>query len=155
MSTDSATTYDVHLGIWTDWSRGSVFGATLTLTRQNGSLFIAFLAFLVAIVGTRFWRLLCLVLHFIYSRESPSDGVHHQRQVFLRNAPNPEAALWTLADMGFSWRCNAEKVWTRLLSLFGWLRFALLASPSLAVSRPVSPTSSAATCSSPGRIVHS
>jgi len=119
MSADLTSAYDVYLGTWTDWSRGSVFGATLTLTRQNGSLLIAFLAFLVALVGTRFWRLSCLVLHFIYSKDSPSDAVHHQRQVFLRNAPNPESALWTLADMGFSWKRNAEKVWVRLLPLFG------------------------------------
>ncbi len=118
MSTDSATAFDVHLGAWTDWSRGPVFGATLTLTRQNGSLLIAFLAFFIAIVGTRFWRLVCLALHYIYSNRDNRDGVHHQRQVFLRNAPNPESALWTLADMGFTWRDNAKKVWARLFPIF-------------------------------------
>ncbi len=119
MSAERATAYEIHLGTWTDWSRGSVLGATLTLTRQDGNLLIAFLAFFVALVGTRFWRLTCLILHFIYSKDSPSDAVHHQRQVFLRNAPNPEAAIWTLADMGFSWRYKAGHVWTRLLPVFG------------------------------------
>ena len=119
MPTDSTTTYDVQLGVWTDWSRGRVFGATLTCTRQDGNLLIAFLAFFVALVGTRFWRLVCLILHHIYSKETPSDGVHHQRQVLLRNTPNPEAALGTIANMGFSWRHNAKQVWARLLPLLG------------------------------------
>ena len=119
MSVGSETAFDVYLGIWTDWSRGPILGATLTLSRQDGNLLIAFLAFFVALVGTRFWRLACLILHHIYSTDRPSDGVHNQRQVFLRNAPNPEAALWTLADMGFSWRQKAGQVWTRLLPLLG------------------------------------
>jgi hypothetical protein len=119
MPTDSTTGYDVQLGVWTDWSRGRVFGATLTCTRQDGNLLIAFLAFFVALVGTRFWRLVCLILHHTYSNENPSDGVHHQRQVLLRNTPNPEAALGTIANMGFSWRHNAKRVWVRLLPLFG------------------------------------
>ncbi|KAE9364713.1 hypothetical protein N431DRAFT_355340 [Stipitochalara longipes BDJ] len=119
MPTDSTTTYDVQLGAWTDWSRGRVFGATLTFTRQDGNLLIAFLAFFVALVGTRFWRLVCLILHHIYSKENPSDGLYHQRQVLLRNTPNPEAALVTIANMGFSWRRNARRVWARLLPLFG------------------------------------
>src|SRR5512142_118697 len=112
MSTDPATAYEVYVGTWTDWSRGRVLGATLTLTRQDGTLLIAFLAFFVSLVGTRFWRLVCLGLHYIYSRDRPSDGVHHQRQVFLRNSPNPEAAIWRLTNMGISWRRNAEQIWT-------------------------------------------
>ncbi|KAH8881820.1 hypothetical protein GQ53DRAFT_667016, partial [Thozetella sp. PMI_491] len=117
MSSNSA--YDIQLGAWTDWSRGPVFGATLTLTRQDGNVLIAFLAFFVALVGTRFWRLICLALHYVFSTDSPSDGIYHQRQDFLRNTPNPEAALGTLADMGFSWKRNAEKIWSRLIPLFG------------------------------------
>jgi hypothetical protein len=73
----------------------------------------------VALVGTRFWRLVCLILHHIYSKDYPSDGVYHQRQVLLRNAPNPEATLGMIARMGLSWRHNAKQVWARLLPIFG------------------------------------
>ncbi|KAM7210944.1 hypothetical protein V8F06_013679 [Rhypophila decipiens] len=119
MSSDSEIAYDVHVGAWTDWSRGKVLGATLTVTGEDGGFLIAFLAFFVALVGTRFWRITCLALHFLFSRDTPTDGVHHQRQAFLRNAPNPEAAVWTLASMGLSWRHHANKVWARLLTLIG------------------------------------
>jgi len=119
MATDPTTSYDVHLGAWTNWNRGPVFGATLTLTHENGGLLIAFLAFFVALVGTRFWRLLCFGLHSLYSSPGPKDGVYHQRQAFLRNTSNPEAALWILTNMSFSWKQNAEQVWIRLFPCIG------------------------------------
>jgi hypothetical protein len=124
MSTNSWAAYDVHLGTWTDWSRGKVLGATATLTRQDSGLLIAFLAFYVALVGTRFWRILCLVLHWAFSKNGPADGVHHQRQAFLRNSPNPESAVWTLTGMCFCWRKNSQHVWSRVL----WLVALALAS---------------------------
>ncbi|KAI0185462.1 hypothetical protein EV127DRAFT_503014 [Xylaria flabelliformis] len=36
--------YPIQLGIWTNWSRGPVFGPTLTLRRRDGGLLIAFTA---------------------------------------------------------------------------------------------------------------
>jgi hypothetical protein len=45
---DSTVEYPVYLGVWTNWSRGPVFGSTLTLDRTNASLLIAFVAFFVA-----------------------------------------------------------------------------------------------------------
>ena len=119
MSTDSTTAYDVHLGAWIDWSRGTIHGATLTLTRQDGNLVIAFVAFFVAFVGTRFWRLTFLALHYIYSREEARDGIHHQRQVFLRNVPNAEAAVGTLAAIAVAWGKVAKQVWMRLFPVIG------------------------------------
>jgi len=79
MSTYSTAAHAVHVGAWTDWSKGYVLGATLTLTRRDSDLLIAFLALFVALMGTRFWRIVCLFLHFIYSQDSPHDGVHYQR----------------------------------------------------------------------------
>ncbi|KAK0740345.1 hypothetical protein B0T18DRAFT_491030 [Schizothecium vesticola] len=124
MSTNSWAAYDVHLGTWTDWSRGKVLGATVTLTRQDSGLLIAFLVFYVALVGTRFWRILCPVLRWTFSKNGPADGVHHQRQAFLRNSPNPESAVGTLTGMCFSWRKNSQRIWSRVL----WLIALSLAS---------------------------
>ncbi|KAK4444012.1 hypothetical protein QBC34DRAFT_309909 [Podospora aff. communis PSN243] len=119
MSSNAGAAYNVYVGAWTDWSRGKVLGATLTLTRQDSGVLIAFLAFFVALVGTRFWRIICLLLHWSFSKDSPADGVHHQRQAFLRNSPNPESAFWTLAGMAVYWRRNAPQVWARVASLLG------------------------------------
>jgi hypothetical protein len=48
MTSDSTDQYVVYLGKWTNWSRGPVFGATLTLSREDANLLIAFVAFFVA-----------------------------------------------------------------------------------------------------------
>jgi hypothetical protein len=71
----------IYLGTWTNWSRGPIFGSTLTTTKDVGNLLIAFTAFFVAIVATRFWRICCLLLHMYLSTSEPRDAIHHQRQV--------------------------------------------------------------------------
>lgn len=47
---DDATQYPVHIGIWTNWSRGEILGLTLTLKRREGNLLLAFTAIFVAFV---------------------------------------------------------------------------------------------------------
>lgn len=64
---DATTQYTVHLGTWTNWSRGQVMGATLTTTRQYGNLFIAFTAFFVGFVASRFWKMAWLVIRLYFS----------------------------------------------------------------------------------------
>jgi hypothetical protein len=93
---------------------------TLTLTKENGELLIAFLAFYVALIGTRFWRLSCLALHRLYSTDVHTDGLYHQRQALLRNGPNAESSFWTLAQLAWTWRHLANRVWRRMLPLLGF-----------------------------------
>ncbi|OIW34366.1 hypothetical protein CONLIGDRAFT_688166 [Coniochaeta ligniaria NRRL 30616] len=105
--------FDVHVGSWTNWSQGRIMGATLTLTRQDGDLLIAFLSFFVTLVGNRFWRLLCLVLHFSCSTDQPRDAPHHQRQAVLRNSSTAELGVFSLLMVAWSWRNIASRVWRR------------------------------------------
>lgn len=90
---DLSLQYNVYLGVWTDWSRGLVLGATLTLDRQQANLLIAFTASFVVFVGSRFWRIICLVLHQVYSTSNLRDALHHQRQVLLRNSGSSDSGL--------------------------------------------------------------
>lgn len=108
----AASQHAVYLGQWTNWSRGPVFGATLTLTRPNGSLVIAFAAFFVTLVAARVWVVVCLCSHQIYSSSQPRDVAYHQRQVILRNSPSPQSALWKFLRLGWiSRRTYPEKAW--------------------------------------------
>ncbi|KAI0015357.1 hypothetical protein F4780DRAFT_787088 [Xylariomycetidae sp. FL0641] len=91
--------YPVHIGIWTNWSRGQVLGSTLTLRRQDADLIIAFTAFLVAFVATRVWRILCFFSHRQYSQSAPQDTIYHQRQAILRNSATPEEGLLLLVRL--------------------------------------------------------
>ncbi|KAK3688995.1 hypothetical protein B0T22DRAFT_427069 [Podospora appendiculata] len=113
----------VYLGTWINWSRGPVFGATLTLTRENGNLLIAFTAFYVGLVSSRFWRIFCLAFHRYYSTPTPQDGLFHQRQAILRNSATPESSLLSLGQLYWAWRRSAERALWRMLPTF---LFALL-----------------------------
>ena len=115
-STESSTQHHVYLGVWTNWSKGRVFGSTLTLTRQDGDLLIAFVAFFVTFVGTRFWRICCVVFHLLYSSHSPQDGLYHQRQAIFRNASNAESGLVSFLQMAWAWKRSTRRMLLRMLA---------------------------------------
>ncbi|KAI1130881.1 hypothetical protein F5Y10DRAFT_288601 [Nemania abortiva] len=94
----------VYLGFWTNWSRGPVFGQTLTTTKATGNLIIAFTAVFIGLVASRFWKIVSFILHRQYSTAVPKDTIHHQRQVILRNTVTPEASLLAAVQLHFSWR---------------------------------------------------
>ncbi|KAI1304712.1 hypothetical protein F5Y03DRAFT_356751 [Xylaria venustula] len=94
----------VYLGVWANWSRGSILGSTLTTTKENENLLISFTAIFIGFVSSRLWKILCLLLYRYYSTAEPRGAVHHQRQVILRNSPSPEAGLFDIAKMIGAWR---------------------------------------------------
>jgi hypothetical protein len=94
----------VIIGIWTNWSHGSVLGLTLTTTKPNGNLIISFLAIFIAFVAARLWKTICLALHRAYSTNEHRDTLHHQRQVVLRNSPSPGSGLLSFLRLLFAWR---------------------------------------------------
>lgn len=63
----------VFLGIWTNWSHGSVAGLTLTTTLQNGGLLIAFLALFV-IVFSFYWDMFLVYRLVYYSSKDEPEG---------------------------------------------------------------------------------
>lgn len=95
---------NVYLGIWTNWSRGSVMGRTLTMSREHGNYVIALTAFFIAFVATRFWRISCLAFHRGYSTCGPADAAHRQRQIILCNSSSPESGLALLVCHFWAWR---------------------------------------------------
>jgi hypothetical protein len=86
----------VYLGVWTNWSQGSVAGLTLTTTIQNGGLLIAFLALFVTFSGTCFWSIISVVIHQILGRQGPQTASYHQQQAILRNSDTRVTAFWRL-----------------------------------------------------------
>ncbi|EKG12900.1 hypothetical protein MPH_09999 [Macrophomina phaseolina MS6] len=116
-ASDGSMAYPVHLGIWTNWSRGPVLGATLTVDQQTGGLLIAILAFFITWVGTSFWRICCFIFHQVHSTPKPRDGLYHQRQAILRNASTAESGLTSLLETGWAWRRNSGLSICRTLPL--------------------------------------
>ncbi|KAK8099910.1 hypothetical protein PG999_010284 [Apiospora kogelbergensis] len=119
----------VYLGPWTNWSRGSVMGATLTLTREQGNLLIAFTALFVPFVASRFWRVFAILFHQCYSRSDPRDAIHHQRQVVLRNSSSPESGLFSFIRLLWAWRrtTTPNRPWLRVLPVALFSSFSICA----------------------------
>lgn len=100
-STDYSAIYE---GVWINWSRGRIFGSTITLNRRDGGLLISFIALFITLVGTSFWRILCFALHHYLSSEAPRDALYHQQQAIFRNSANGGSGLWSLAQVLWAWR---------------------------------------------------
>lgn len=95
---------NIYTGVWTNWSRGTILGPTLTTTKQYGNLLIAFTALFVTFVASRLWRICCLVLHRCYSTATGRSAIHHQRQVILRNSRAAESAFYEIISLLWTWR---------------------------------------------------
>jgi len=59
--------YDVYTRLWINRTRGYVYGTTITLRRQAGSVLIAFLASYVALAGSGCWMIMRFRLHHTFS----------------------------------------------------------------------------------------
>ncbi|KAI1497320.1 hypothetical protein F5X99DRAFT_423614 [Biscogniauxia marginata] len=112
---DDSVKYDVYLGTWTNWSRGSVLGYTLTLSREDGNLLVAFIAFFVAYVGTRLWRILCLAFHMKGSSPQSHEAPYYQRQAVLRNTSTAEDGIYRLLSIVWAWGNSSRRVWLSTL----------------------------------------
>lgn len=110
ITADTTLKYKVRLGLWTNWSRGSTLGRTLTMSRRDGDLLIAFTAFLVAFVGSRFWRIVCFSFHRYYSTAKPQmqNPIYQQRQVILRNSSSADSGLLRIIQLYFAWKHSAR-----------------------------------------------
>lgn len=93
----------IYTGVWTNWSRGPVLGATITLTQRNGSLLTAFLGIFVTIAGGASWRILSFLIHQHRAGHDwkDKDALHHQQQVILRNSDNSAVTAWQM--IRFTW----------------------------------------------------
>ncbi|KAI1350941.1 hypothetical protein F5Y01DRAFT_315224 [Xylaria sp. FL0043] len=111
MVSDSADTgqYPVYLGVWTNWSRGQVLGLTLTLRRQEANLLVAFTAFFIAFIATRFWRVLCFAFHRLYATATSQNAIYHQRQAILRNSSTPEGGVKQLVQLIWTNRDRSDR----------------------------------------------
>ncbi|KAI1132832.1 hypothetical protein F5Y10DRAFT_291787 [Nemania abortiva] len=119
MASDSTDTdrYPVYLGLWTNWSRGQVLGLTLTLRRQEANLLIAFTAFFIAFIATRFWRIVCFAFHRLYAKATPQNAVYHQRQAILRNSSTPEGGILQLVWLAWANRDRGDRFTPLLMAI--------------------------------------
>lgn len=99
----------MYIGVWTNWDRGPIMGSTLTLPRRDADQLVAFTAFFVALVSSRFWRLASQIYHRCYSTQDPRDTLHHQRQAILRNSVSAISDSWQLVLLSWAWRGQVSR----------------------------------------------
>lgn len=119
--------YGVYLGVWTNWSRGQILGSTLTLSREDGNYLLSFTAFFIGLVSTRFWRIVCFILHNSFSTSKPRDAVYHQQQAILRNSSSVDSGLVTFLQLAWAWRRTTKRALVRLCSVIATAAFFAVA----------------------------
>ncbi|KAK6712240.1 hypothetical protein SNK05_006694 [Fusarium graminearum] len=109
--------FEIYTGSWTDWSRGRVLGATLTLSSRDSSLLLAFIAAFVTVVAIRLWLIIAFTAHQLAAAGGKHDGLYYQRQVILRNVKSAPAAAWLFLQQAWHWRGIAGSSFSRTLPL--------------------------------------
>ncbi|KAM0405885.1 hypothetical protein ACHAPZ_002635 [Fusarium culmorum] len=109
--------FEIYTGSWTDWSRGRVLGATLTLSSKDASLLLAFIAAFVTVVAIRLWLIIAFTTHQFTAAGGKHDGLYYQRQVILRNVKSAPAAAWLFIQQAWDWRGIARSSYSRTLPL--------------------------------------
>lgn len=127
----------VYTGIWTNWSKGRILGATLTLRQREAGLLAAFLAIYVTATGGQFWKILCYLLHQTRAGGwgSSENNLHRRMQVILRNSAGAASALWEFIFLPFQ-RHSRDQIQKKTLfmhcAFYIFLAFANLSAFSAA-----------------------
>ena len=111
-----ASTSQAYTGLWVDWSKGRILGATLTLSERKGALLTNALALFVQLAGSHFWGLMKYAIHQMRASEKPHDALFYQQQAILRNRSSAETVLGLLS-ISRVWRSPEIRPFRRCLLL--------------------------------------
>lgn len=149
-------TYNAYVGFWINWSKGPIMGSTLTLSSQNGSIFLAFLVIFVQYAGSQSWNIVKYLIHRHRVRrrisvpetgpEFPPPPVRHKResgdyyqeQIILRNESSDASAVCQFLSLAYRWRRRIPHMFFRFpflciliittLHAAGWIAAGLFVS---------------------------
>ena len=99
-----ASNVTTHTGPWMNWTKGPIYGGTITLALRDGSILVSFFALFVRLVGSHLWSIFCYLLHQWRSKPGNRDAFHHQHQAILRNSSSVTTTLWLWLKVGWAWR---------------------------------------------------
>ncbi|KAI9715206.1 MAG: hypothetical protein M1828_001032 [Chrysothrix sp. TS-e1954] len=103
----------IYTGPWIDYSQGVVWGSTITLSPRDAQVLGSFLAAYVTVVGSQLWKIITFAAHQFRAHRGPSDGIHHQQQVILRNSASPSGAALSFFQQAWYWRGTARRSFLR------------------------------------------
>lgn len=119
----SITSDDIYIGLWTNWSKGQVLGATITVTATTGVILAAFIAIVVNLAVGNLWNMFAYGIHQTRATDSQCHPMLRQQQVILKNNTTPLAAGTRLAQVmwAWAWTTNSQKpaLWaSSILTIF-------------------------------------
>lgn len=105
----------VYTGFWINYAKGTIPGATLTISHQNGFYLVSFLTLFVRYVGGHMWSIICFIVHQIRHTRELRDGLWHQQQILIRNSHSHLDTLWDFMKLSFFWRRHVNSPFLRNL----------------------------------------
>lgn len=117
----------MYTGTWTNWAKGRIQGATLTVHPREAGLLAAFLAIFVSFVGGQFWKIICYSIHDARAGKPGTqvNNFHRKSQVILRNSEGAAGAIWEFTRLLFH-RQDLTRKHCLQCALFALLAFSNL-----------------------------
>lgn len=106
MSDPSSVVANVHQGFWTDWSKGSVLGLTLTLNPIGSSVLTNSLTLFITICGMQLWTIARYIIHqtgTVPFGIAPTPHLERQQRI-LRNVTSAPSTAWSMLEL--AWACR-------------------------------------------------
>lgn len=103
------TPNDIFLGLWTDWSKGQILGATITVTATTGVILAAFIAIFVNLAVGNLWNLIAYAIHQMRATDSHCHPIRRQQQVILKNNTTALTAGTRFAQLMWAWPWNSQR----------------------------------------------
>lgn len=92
------------VGVWQNYSKGFIFGSTITLKESQGDILQNVLALLVQSAGQSFWTIISYIIHQARNNRPPDHPIFYQQQGILRNSGSALTAALRLGQLSFNWR---------------------------------------------------
>ncbi|KAF2186095.1 hypothetical protein K469DRAFT_777276 [Zopfia rhizophila CBS 207.26] len=107
----------VHCGFWINWSKGAVYGSTLTLPTSWGLVLASVLALFLKLAGEHLWGIICFAIHQLNSTPKKQDDMYHQLQLILRNTESTATLISNSIKLGHGHKGARFETYRRSLLL--------------------------------------
>jgi len=101
----------IYEGLWTDWTKGSVWGLTWTLSPTSAVILTNSLAVFVTLCGVQIWTIVRYALHQrgVSLQPEPTTPHLNKEQLILRNADSALATARLMLELAWTSRQSTGK----------------------------------------------
>ena len=103
---------NIYTGPWIDYTRGPVYGATITLKDAQATALVSFLAVLITHTGASSFKILRYTVHQLRTHPVDSPFAHRQN-LLLANSETDIGMFTSLLALCHRWRRRKQRPWRR------------------------------------------